>query len=151
MAFLFQSLHALKKKKKEITSWFLAWGLFLVSQFGSLVGRTASLGHGLSPLGSEPPRLCQGLNLPLPAHGILLQRLLTAILGHQKYLKHTRSVRQNLHLRKIVPFQHFHSKILFFLFNVKANYSRVIEYPCLRVQSAPCTCENPAHCGLLGF
>lgn len=83
------------KKRKKITSGFLAWGLFLV-----LVGRTASLGHGLSPLGSEPPRLCQGLNLHLPAHGILLQKLLTAILGHQKYLKHTRSVRQNLHLRK---------------------------------------------------
>ena len=101
MAFLFQSLHALKKKKKKKKSHpgFLHGHCFW-SWFGSLVGRTASLGHGLSPLGSVPPRLCQGLSLHLPAHGILLQRLLTAILGHQKYLKHTRSVRQNLHLRK---------------------------------------------------
>lgn len=39
---------------------------------------------------------------------------------------------------------------MIFFFNVKANYSRVIKYPCLRVQAA-CTCENLAHCGLLGF
>lgn len=88
-----------KKEKKKSHPGFLHGRCFW-SWFGSLVGRTTSLGHGLSPLGSVPPRLCQGLNLHLPAHGILLQRLLTAILGHQKYLKHTRSVRQNLHLRK---------------------------------------------------
>lgn len=98
-----------KKEKKKSYPDFLHGGC-LWSRLGSAAGRAASLGHGLSPLGSELPGLCQGLNLHLPAHGILLQRLLAAILGHQKYLKHTRSVRQNLHLREIVPLQHFHSK-----------------------------------------
>lgn len=113
VAFLFQSLRALKKKNHiPASSVGAASVLSLVSQ------QVGLLFWGMAfPLGSELPRLCEQLIVHLPPTESSCS-LLTAILGCQKYFRHTWSVRRNLHLRKrgIVPFQYSHSKMLKILF-----------------------------------